>query len=313
MEFKEKLKDDLLQYGKVAGIVMAIFVLAGIGLFFFTRPRCDVVLARDEIEYGEPIKTSDLVERIGDFKIKEDQIRSGTLIVLPEYEVVMNELDSGKLGEQDLVFKFSDDELPDITKMVRIVDTTPPEITLHRSEIELSLEDYRKADFMQEISVTDSCSKDTDLKVEGKASAEPDPGTEFDYVITAEDGSGNQSEVVIKVRILEEKKEEENTVSDPKEDGSSKEPELKMETPMVNPEPVQPVAPSVQQPVITPPVVAPPVQRPANRSYMFSDGYTMQTAPSACQSDLMASGASGACIPIQDADGIYKGMQLIFD
>ncbi len=302
MEFKEKLKDDLLQYGKIAGIVLGIFALVGIILVFLTRPRCDVILAKDEIEYGESIKTSDLVERIGDFKIKEDQIRSGTLIVLPEYDVVMNEVNPRKLGIQEITFKFSNDELPEVKKSIRIVDTTPPEIMLHHSEIELSLEDYQSIDLLQDVTITDLCTKDTDLKVRGTESAEPVPGSEFEYTITAEDGSGNQSKAVIKIRIQDEKEEEENT-------STETEPIENIPVMEPTPAPVQPATPPVQQPAIA----APPVQNHTNKSYMFSDGYTMQTAPSACQSDLMASGASGACIPIQDADGIYKGMQLIFD
>lgn len=302
MEFKEKLKDDLLQYGKIAGIVLGIFVLIGIILVFFTRPRCDVILAKDEIEYGESIKTSDLVERIGDFKIKEDQIRSGTLIVLPEYDVVMNEVNPRKLGIQEITFKFSNDELPEVKKSIRIVDTTPPEIMLHHSDIELSLEDYQGIDLLQDVTVTDLCTKNEDLKVRGTESAEPVPGSEFEYTITAEDGSGNQSKAVIKIRIQDEKEEEENT-------STETEPIKNIPVMEPTPAPVQPATPPVQQPAIA----APPVQNHTNKSYMFSDGYTMQTAPSACQSDLMASGASGACIPIQDADGIYKGMQLIFD
>ncbi|WP_289265866.1 hypothetical protein [Dubosiella newyorkensis] len=165
MEFKEKLKDDLLQYGKIAGIVLGIFALIGIILIYLTRPHCDVILARDEIEFGDSVKTSDLVEKIGDFKIKEDQIRSGTLIVLPEYDVVMNEINSRKLGIQEVTFKFSNDELPEVKKTIRIVDTTPPEIMLDRSDIELSLEDYQSIDLLQDVTITDLCTKDTDLKV----------------------------------------------------------------------------------------------------------------------------------------------------
>ncbi|WP_434736520.1 hypothetical protein, partial [Dubosiella newyorkensis] len=147
-------------------------------------------------------------------------------------------------------------------------------------------------------------------KSRGDASAEPDPGSEFEYTITAEDASGNQSKAVIKIRIQDEKKEEENTSSESENNGTSTETKPIENIPMEStPAPAQPVTPPVQQPAIA----APPVQNHTNKSYMFSDGYTLQTAPSACQSDLMASGASGACMPIQDADGIYKGMQLIFD
>lgn len=53
-------------------------------------------------------------------------------------------------------------------------------------------------------------------------------------------------------------------------------------------------------------------QKPSNRQFLFSDGYTMDTVSGACSSALFSSGYAGSCVPLQDANGIYYGMELRF-
>lgn len=73
---------------------------------------------------------------------------------------------------------------------------------------------------------------------------------------------------------------------------------------------VQPQQP-VQEPVYTP---APDlVQKPANRSFLFSEGYDMGNVEGACSAAGDASGYGYSCIPIVGNDGIYLGMDLIFN
>ncbi|WP_289182906.1 hypothetical protein [Dubosiella newyorkensis] len=322
MELREEIRENLLRYARIAGIAAGVFLVAGLLLFFFTRPKYEVVLSADEIEFGASIKTSDLVERIGDFNIKEEQRKTSTMIALPDYEVVMDEINTKELGPQVLNFQFSDSEIPDAKKEIRIVDTTAPVIELRRSEITMSLEEYQKTDLLQEATVTDICSMSKDIQVTGEVSEEAKPGKDLDYTITAMDEAGNESTAVIRVRILEEKNEEDKADDDKEEAAEEKQvetspvPAESSKQPAESPVPVQPAAPVTpvpQQVVPNPPASTPQTPRPSNKTYMFSDGYTMQTAPSACQADLSASGSSGSCIPIQDSQGIYKGMQLIFD
>ncbi len=321
MELREEMRESLLRYARIAGIAVGVFLVAGLLLFFFTRPKYEVILSAEEIEFGASIKTSDLVERIGDFNIKEEQRKTSTMIALPDYEVVMDEINTKELGPQVLNFQFSS-EIPDVKKEIRIVDTTAPVIELRRSEIEMSLEEYQKTDLLQEATVTDICSMLEDIQVTGEAAEEAKPGKDLDYTITAMDEAGNESTAVIRVRILKEKIEEDK-VDEDKEEAAEEKPletaPAPAETPKESVESVTPVQPSIPvtpapQPVVpNPPASTPQIPRPSNKTYMFSDGYTMQTAPSACQADLSASGYSGSCIPIQDSQGIYKGMQLIFD
>lgn len=53
-------------------------------------------------------------------------------------------------------------------------------------------------------------------------------------------------------------------------------------------------------------------EKPKNKDFLFSDGYTMDNVTQAAQSYLKSSNWSGECIPIKDSDGVYLGMRVIF-
>lgn len=52
--------------------------------------------------------------------------------------------------------------------------------------------------------------------------------------------------------------------------------------------------------------------KPANKDFLFTDGYTMENVTQAAQDYLKSSGHAGECIPIKDNEGIYLGMRVIF-
>ena len=52
--------------------------------------------------------------------------------------------------------------------------------------------------------------------------------------------------------------------------------------------------------------------KPNNKDFLFTDGYTMENVTQAAQDYLTSSGYAGECIPIQDTDGVYLGMRVIF-
>lgn len=53
--------------------------------------------------------------------------------------------------------------------------------------------------------------------------------------------------------------------------------------------------------------------KPSNKEFLFTEGYTMENVTEAAQEYLKLSGHAGKCVPIQDKDGIYLGMRVIFD
>ena len=52
--------------------------------------------------------------------------------------------------------------------------------------------------------------------------------------------------------------------------------------------------------------------KPSNKDFLFADGYTMDNVTDAARDYLKSSGYAGECIPLQDNEGIYIGMRVIF-
>lgn len=52
--------------------------------------------------------------------------------------------------------------------------------------------------------------------------------------------------------------------------------------------------------------------KPANKDFLFTDGYTMENVTQAAQNYLKSSGHAGECTPIKDNEGIYLGMRVTF-
>lgn len=53
-------------------------------------------------------------------------------------------------------------------------------------------------------------------------------------------------------------------------------------------------------------------EKPKNKDFLFSDGYTMDNVTQAAQSYLKSFNWSGECISIKDSEGVYLGMRVIF-
>lgn len=53
-------------------------------------------------------------------------------------------------------------------------------------------------------------------------------------------------------------------------------------------------------------------EKPANKDFLFTDGYTMDNVTQAAQDYLQSFSYSGECIPIKDKEGIYLGMRVTF-
>ena len=53
-------------------------------------------------------------------------------------------------------------------------------------------------------------------------------------------------------------------------------------------------------------------EKPANKDFLFTDGYTMDNVTQAAQDYLQSFSYSGECIPIKDKEGVYLGMRVTF-
>lgn len=52
--------------------------------------------------------------------------------------------------------------------------------------------------------------------------------------------------------------------------------------------------------------------KPANKDFLFEDGYTMYNVIEEAHKYLKSSECAGECIPLKDDEGIYIGMRVIF-
>ena len=110
-------------------------------------------------------------------------------------------------------------------------------------------------------------------------------------------------------RIIEEKKE--TSIEEKQEEIAGTQQPPAEEPVYVEPQQPAPSVPSAPQPVVpsTPAPVAP--QNPGNKQFLFSEGYNMENVSGACMAYI--TGYTGGCYPLQDANGIYYGMEARFE
>lgn len=53
-------------------------------------------------------------------------------------------------------------------------------------------------------------------------------------------------------------------------------------------------------------------EKPTNKDFLFTDGYTMENVTQAAQEYLKSYNCKGECVPIKDNEGVYLGMRVIF-
>ncbi|MDE8220900.1 hypothetical protein PT161_05490 [Erysipelothrix rhusiopathiae] len=231
-------------------------------------------------------------------------------------EIFVSEYDPLKLGEQSIVYKLiRNGKEKEFTLIINNVDTHQPHFTKTTDEIlimEGSTFDIKN--YFEAI-------HDVDGKLEITLKEKADKYKPGVYVMTAEAETKNGNKIGTNFTLAVKSKEEyekivANVTPKPVEEPADKnegnqsgagstteKPVIVQETPQAKPE---------ERPQAIP--------KSERRLYLFSDGYNVQTAPSACTSDLSAAysnGWGGSCLPYygdnhEFADPI--GMELnIFD
>ena len=320
---------DFKHYFKMFVIGISIFgILCFLFLFVF-RDNHGITLKKDTVEYGNPVRVVDLIETVAGNPVeKSDKISSNTISV-NGYEITFDEIDVFKLGSQTITGKYTDGSIPKQMIEIHVVDTKKPVIKINKDiDLNMELKDVRKLKVDSYYSVSDNQTPDSKIKIKKYIKEEKySYGDTVHLIIEAKDKSGNISKksVPICINAKKEKKEIHEEKKDESEESKNVESSQNESQPTQNPQtrnsssqnsqsyqvPQQFVQQAPQQTQTVP--VQPSRPKPSNKQYLFSQGYDMSSAPSACQSDLLSSGYTGSCTPIQDSDGIYLGMQLIFN
>ncbi len=305
---------DFKHYFKmfVIGIVVFLF------LYIF-KDDYGIVLNQDTVEYGKNVRIVDLVESVAGNPINDSNKISSNTISVNGYEVTFDEIDTFKLGSQNITAKYTDSSIQKQSLSVNVVDNKKPIIKINKDiDTKMDLKDVRRLKVDSFYSVSDNETPDKKIKIKKYIKEEKySYGDTVHLVIEATDKSGNVSKKKIKIKINEKNVEKEDVKAENDEDKDkhdvSSEQHIQESSTQSSQSVQQPVQQAPQQSQITPTPTQPSRPKPSNKQYLFSQGYDMSSAPSACQSDLLSSGYTGSCTPIQDSDGIYLGMQLIFN
>ncbi len=301
---------------------LGVFILLAVLFFCMFHTSYRIVLSAEEVDFGSDVRIVDLVQSVGEYKIRPDDRISENTIQLEGYEMTFDEIDTQKLGLQELGVVFSIPDAEDQTITVTVVDREDPVITLvGEGPFSMDLQDVRDRKFDELYTVSDNCSAVGALEVESHVQEETfDFGQIVTVQIHAKDSSGNEAEASFEIQINPDPEEEQKEQEEEKKQGSNQKEQQEAaadtgnqttrDEPVQQPT-VQPSAP-VQSPSVQTPV-QPSRPKPANKQFLFSQGYDMNTAPAACSAELAASGYPGSCIPMQGSDGLYTGMQLIYD
>ena len=281
---------------KHAGRLFAILSI----LVFLTAcqsEQLDIQLKKDRYEVGELSTACDAVATVNNVAVSEIDTNNKTLIAGGK-KISCSGSELNSLGEKILIFT---GEKASKEFVITLEDTTPPTIHFDGKEIavEVNNEFFNIHDL---IKVTDNFDKNVKLSVDGAV----DINSPGDYALSliASDVSGNQTKKDVVVHVTEREKEiitviEERPIyvdgsssgSSSSNNGSSN--QQNGETPSINKE-----------------------NKPAGREFLFSDGYNMQTAPSACESALIDAhrqGWGGRCERIGEGANIKGSRLVIFD
>ena len=310
---------DFKHYFKMFVIGIVVFGILSFLFLYIFKDDYGIVLNQDTVEYGKNVRIVDLVESVAGNPINDSNKISSNTISVNGYEVTFDEIDTFKLGSQNIRAKYTDSSIQKQSLSVNIVDNKKPIIKINKDiDTKMDLKDVRRLKVDSFYSVSDNETPDKKIKIKKYIKEEKySYGDTVHLVIEATDKSGNVSKKKIKININEKKVEKEDVKTENDEDkekhDASSEQHIQESSTQSSQSVQQPVQQAPQQSQITPTPAQPSRPKPSNKQYLFSQGYDMSSAPSACQSDLLSSGYTGSCTPIQDSDGIYLGMQLIFN
>lgn len=190
--------------------------------------------------------------------------------------------------------------------IVEIRDLTPPIINLKESVIHTDID--KEIDLSKVIKIIDNKDHNLTYKLEGTINYQ-EPG-EYKVKISAEDSNGNIASDIITVIV-------DKIETDKNEDNNSQEHSQPIITP-IYPHSSQQNTPIINQPIEVPKPNSnnhSPV--PASVEFLFSDGYTYESAYSACinagtQALDKGQAAKYTCNPIK-VGGKYTGYNLAFE
>lgn len=277
-----------------------------------STPQTHDVIFQDSIRIDlgdENVNTAEYVKRIDSYPISGSSI-DGNKIHVSNITMVCPSLKKGdleKLGKQELIYTIGDEKY---TVEANIVDSVKPVINVKDDSLTFEVGEMKGINNYYSVSDNYDASKDIKVKVKNIDKLNKNKTGTYKLVIKALDTSGNTASKKLTVIIKDTKKEQEEKQ---KEEESQQQQQQSQQTQAPSTNTNNSVSNSPATSNSSAQTQQPSSSTPVTRDYLFSQGYDMSSAPSACQSALMASGRSGSCTPLQDSNGIYLGMRLVLN
>ena len=277
-----------------------------------STPQTHDVIFQDSIRIDlgdDDVNTAEYVKRIDSYPISGSSI-DGNKIHVSNITMVCPSLKKGdleKLGKQELIYTIGDEKY---TVEANIVDSVKPVINVKDDSLTFEVGEMKGINNYYSVSDNYDASKDIKVKVKNIDKLNKNKTGTYKLVIKAWDTSGNTASKKLTVIIKDTKKEQEEKQREAERQQQQQQsqqtqaPSTNTNNNVSNSPATSNSSAQTQQPSSSTPVT---------RDYLFSQGYDMSSAPSACQSALMASGRSGSCTPLQDSNGIYLGMRLVLN
>lgn len=313
-------------------VLMMLLTLIGCSS---STPQTHDVIFQDSIRIDlgdEDVNTAEYVKRIDSYPISGSSI-DGNKIHVSNITMVCPSLKKGnleKLGKQELIYTIGNEKY---TVEANIVDSVKPVIKVKDDSLTFEVGEMKGINNYYSVSDNYDASKDIKVKVKNIDKLNKNKTGTYKLVIKAWDTSGNTASKKLTVIIKDTKKEQEEKQKEEErkkeeekrkaEEEEEEEKQREAERQQQQQQSQQTQAPSTNtnSNVSNSPATSnssaqtqqPSSSTPVTRDYLFSQGYDMSSAPSACQTALMASGRSGSCTPLQDSNGIYLGMRLVLN
>lgn len=277
-----------------------------------STPQTHDVIFQDSIRIDlgdEDVNTAEYVKRIDSYPISGSSI-DGNKIHVSNITMVCPSLKKGdleKLGKQELIYTIGDEKY---TVEANIVDSVKPVIKVKDDSLTFEVGEMKGINNYYSMSDNYDASKDVKVKVKNIDKLNKNKTGTYKLVIKAWDTSGNTASKKLTVIIKDTKKEQEEKQ---KEEERQQQQQQSQQTQAPSTNTNNSVSNSPATSNSSAQTQQPSSSTPVTRDYLFSQGYDMSSAPSACQTALMASGRSGSCTPLQDSNGIYLGMRLVLN
>ena len=289
-----------------------------------STPQTHDVIFQDSIRIDlgdDDVNTAEYVKRIDSYPISGSSI-DGNKIHVSNITMVCPSLKKGdleKLGKQELIYTIGNEKY---TVEANIVDSVKPVIKIKDDSLTFEVGEMKGINNYYSVSDNYDASKDIKVKVKNIDKLNKNKTGTYKLVIKAWDTSGNTASKKLTVIIKDTKKEqEEKQKEEERKKEEEKQREAERQQQQQQSQQTQAPSTNTNNSVSNSPATSnssaqtqqPSSSTPVTRDYLFSQGYDMSSAPSACQSALMASGRSGSCTPLQDSNGIYLGMRLVLN